>query len=74
MTSYKIERRGQYWCLLEDNCVVYKSKDEQKVRSRYAGRLQSQANQIDRQYESRTHYVDQMLNVFRGKLWKELQK
>ena len=68
MTSYTIERRGQYWYLLEDNRVVYKSKDEQKVRSRYGGRLRSQANQVDREYASRTHYVDQMRNIFRGKL------
>lgn len=68
MTSYSVEKRGQYWCLLEDNRVAYKSKDKQKVMSRYNGRLQSQANQIDREYASRTHYIDQMRNIFRGKL------
>ena len=68
MISYKIERRGQYWCLLEDNRVVYKSKDEQKVRSRYDGRMRAQSNQVDRQYKARTHYIDQMRNIFGGKL------
>ena len=67
--NYKIEKRGQYYYLLNNKTVLYKSKDKQKVQSRYDGRRQSQSNQIDREFASRTHYIDSMRNIFRSKLW-----
>jgi hypothetical protein len=33
--NYKIEKRGEYYCLLNNGKVEYKSKDEQKVKSKY---------------------------------------
>ena len=52
---FSIEKRGQYWCLLSGNRIVYKSKDEQKVRSRYDGQRRSQENQLDREIRARNY-------------------
>ena len=31
----KIEKRGQYYCIISGNRVIYKSKDQNKVQARY---------------------------------------
>ena len=53
--NYKIEKRGEYYCLLNNGKVEYKSKDEQKVRSRYGGRKRAQENQFDREIRARSY-------------------
>lgn len=53
--NYKIEKRGEYYCLLNNNRVLYKSKDKQKVRSRYDGRKRAQENQLDREIRARSY-------------------
>lgn len=53
--NYKIEKRGEYYCLLNNNKVEYKSKDKQKVQSRYDGRRRAQSNQVDREFMARSY-------------------
>ena len=53
--NYKIERRGEYYCLINNNKVEYKSKDKEKVQSRYDGRIRAQHNQIDREIRARNY-------------------
>lgn len=53
--NYKIEKRGEYYCLLNNNKVEYKSKDKQKVQSRYDGRIRARDNQLERQERARNY-------------------
>lgn len=53
--NYKIEKRGKYYCLLNNGKVEYKSKDKQKVQSRYDGQRRSQENQLDREIRARNY-------------------
>ena len=53
--NYKIEKRGEYYCLLNNNRVLYKSKDKQKVQSRYDGRKRAQENQLDREIRASSY-------------------
>lgn len=42
---YRVEKKGTYWYLFRNgNIVIYKSKNETKVRSRYEGLLKAQDN------------------------------
>ena len=51
--NYKIEKRGEYYCLLNNGTVEYKSKDKDKVQLIYDGRKRSQENQFNREIRAR---------------------
>ena len=54
---YRVDKKGQYWYLFRNgNIVMYKSKNELKVRSRYEGLLKAQDN-LERRRNSARYFL-----------------
>lgn len=52
----KMKRKGQYYYLIENNRIVYKSKDESKVKMRFDMRKESEYRREERRERSHNWY------------------